>query len=60
MSIHTSLTMQGLILVNNLMYLLYINFTKMDPIKDGKENIMMMMDAFSKSSAAVVTLITTV
>ena len=37
------------------MDLLCIDFTKVDPSKDGKENILVMTDAFTKFSQASVT-----
>ena len=40
---------------NNSMDLLCIDFMKVDPSKDGKENVLLMTDAFSKFSVAVVT-----
>ena len=45
---------QGSIIANNLMDLLCIDFMKVDPSKDGKENVLAMTDAFSKFSVAVV------
>ena len=45
---------QGSIVANNPMDLLYINFMKVDPSKDGKENVLVMTDAFSKFNMAVV------
>ena len=46
---------QGSIVANNPMDLLCIGFMKVDPSKDGKENVLVMTDAFSKFSVAVVT-----
>ena len=46
---------QGSIIANNPMDLLCIDFMKVDPSKDGKENVLVMTDAFSKFSVAVVT-----
>ena len=43
------------IIVNNPMDLLCINFTKVDPSKSGKENILVLTDAFTKLSQAFVT-----
>ena len=40
---------------NNPLDLLCLDFTKIDPSKTGKENILVMTDAFSKFSVAVVT-----
>ena len=45
---------QGSIIANNPMDLLCIDFMKVDPSKDGKENVLVMTDAFSKFSVAVV------
>ena len=41
---------------NNPLDLLCLHFTKVDPLKTGKENVLVMTDAFSKFSVAVVTL----
>ena len=46
---------QGLIVVNNPMDLLLIDFMKLDPSRNGKENVLVMTDAFSKFCVAVVT-----
>ena len=40
---------------NNPMDLLCLDFTKIDPSRTGKENVLIMTDAFSKFSIAVVT-----
>ena len=45
---------QGSIIANNPMDLLCIDFMKVDLSKDGKENVLVMADAFSKFSVAVV------
>ena len=45
---------QGSIAANNPMDLLYIDFMKVDLSKDGKENVLVMTNAFSKFSVAVV------
>ena len=45
---------QGSIVANNPMDLLCIDFMKVDPSKDGKENVLVMTDAFSKFSVAIV------
>ena len=45
---------QGSIIANNPMDLLCIDFMKVDPSKDGKEDVLVMMPAFSKFSVAVV------
>ena len=47
-------TSQTSIIANNPMDLLCIDFMKVDPSKDGKENVLVMTDAFSKFSVAVV------
>ena len=36
------------------MDLLYIDFMKVDPRKDGKENVLVMIDAFLNFSVAVI------
>ena len=41
---------QSLVIIHHL---LCINLIKMDPSKDGKENVLIMMDAFSKFSVGV-------
>ena len=46
---------KGSIIANNPMDLLCIDFMKVDPSKDGKENVLVMTNAFSKFSLAVVT-----
>ena len=46
---------QGSIVANNPMDLLLIDFMKLDPCKNGKENVLVMMNAFSKFCVAVVT-----
>ena len=48
-------TQQGLLVANNPLDLLCINFLKIDPSRDGKENILVLTDAFTKSSQAFVT-----
>ena len=48
-------TQQGSLVANNPMDLLCMDFTKVDPSKDGKENVLVLTDAFSKFSQAVVT-----
>ena len=45
---------QGSIIANNPMDLLCIDFMKVDPCKDEKENVLVMTNAFSKFSVAVV------
>ena len=48
-------TILGVIIANNPMDLGCIDFTKVDPSKDGKENILVLTDAFTKFSQAFVT-----
>ena len=48
-------TQQGLLVVNNPLDLLCIDFLKVDPSRDGKENILVLTDAFTKFSQAFVT-----
>ena len=48
-------TVQGNLVANQSLELLCINFTKADPSKGGKENILVLTDAFSKYSQAFVT-----
>ena len=48
-------TKLGKIIANNPMDLLCINFTKVDPSKSGKENILVLTDAFTKFSQAFIT-----
>ena len=48
-------TKPGNIIANNPMDLLCIDFTKVDPSKSGKENILVLTDAFTKFSQAFVT-----
>ena len=45
----------GVIIANNPMDLTCIDFTKVDPSKDCKENILVLTDAFTKFSQAFVT-----
>ena len=47
---------QGSIIAINLMDLLCIDFMKVDLSKDGKENVLVMTNAFSKFSVPVVML----
>ena len=49
-------TILGVIIANNPVDLMCIDFTKVDPSKDGKENILVLTDAFTKFSWAFVTL----
>ena len=48
---------QGPLIAYNTVDLLGLDFTKMDPRRDAKENILMIMDAFSNFTVAVVTTI---
>ena len=48
-------TQQGTLTANWPLELLCIDFTKADPSKGGKENILILTDAFSKFSQAFVT-----
>ena len=48
-------TKLGMIIANNPMDLLYIDFTKVDPSKSGKENILVLTDAFTKFSQVFIT-----
>ena len=47
-------TIPGVIIANNPMDLVCIDFTKVDPSKDGKENILVLTDTFTKFSQASV------
>ena len=44
-----------MIIANNSMDLLCINFTKVDPSKSSKENIFVLTDAFTKLSQVLIT-----
>ena len=48
-------TQQGLLVANNPLNLLCIDFLKVDPSRDCKENILVLTDAFTKFSQAFVT-----
>ena len=48
-------TILGVIIANNPMDLVCIDFTKVDPSKDGKENILVLTDVFTKFSQMFVT-----
>ena len=48
-------TQQGLLVANNPLDLLFIDFLKVDPSRDGKENVFVLTDAFTKFSQAFVT-----
>ena len=48
-------TQPGSIIANGPLDLVHMDFTTMDPSRDGKENILVLTDAFSKFSQAFVT-----
>ena len=48
-------TQPGSIIANGPLDLLCVDFTTMDPSRDGKENVLVLTDAFSKFSQAFVT-----
>ena len=48
-------TQHGSIIANRLLDLLCMDFTTMDPSRDGEENVLVLTDAFSKFSQAFVT-----
>ena len=48
-------TQQGSLVTNNPLDLLCIDFLKVDPSKDSKENILVLTDAFTKFSQAFIT-----
>ena len=48
-------TKLGTIIANNPMDLLCTDFTKVDPLKSGKENILVLTDTFTKFSQAFIT-----
>ena len=48
-------TQPGSIVANGPLDLLCVDFTTMDPLRDGKENVLVLTDAFSKFSQAFVT-----
>ena len=48
-------TQQGWLVANNPLDLLCINFLKIDPSQDSKENVLVLTDAFIKFSQAFVT-----
>ena len=48
-------TQQGLLVANNPLDLLCIDFLKVDPSRDGKENILVLTDAFTKFTQAFIT-----
>ena len=48
-------TQTGFIVANGPLDLLCVDFTSMDPLRDGKENVWVLTDALSKFSQAFVT-----
>ena len=48
-------TQQGSLVANNPLDLLCIDFLKVDPSRDSKENILVLTDAFTKFSQAFIT-----
>ena len=48
-------TQQGSLVANNPLDLLCIDFLKVDPSRDGKKNILVLTDAFTKFSQAFIT-----
>ena len=46
---------QGLLIANHPLEILCLDFTTMDYSKDGKENVLVMTDAFSNFTVAVLT-----
>ena len=48
-------TQQGSLVANNPLDLLCIDFLKVDPSRDGKENILVLTDAFTKFSQVFIT-----
>ena len=48
-------TQQGLLVANNPLDLLCIDFLKVDPSRDSKENILVLTDALTKFSQAFIT-----
>ena len=50
-----SKTQPGSIIANGLLDLPCLDFTTMDPSRDGKENVLVLTDAFSKFGQAFVT-----
>ena len=48
-------TIEDFIIASNPMDPVCIDFTKVDPLKDGKENILVLTDALTKLSQAFVT-----
>ena len=48
-------TKLGTIIAHNPMDLLCIDFTKVDPLENGKENILVLTDTFAKFSQVFIT-----
>ena len=48
-------TIPGFRIAHNPMVFMCVHFTKVDPLKDGKENILVLPDTFTKFSQAFVT-----
>ena len=48
-------TQQGSLVANNPLDLLCIDFLKVDPLRNGRENILVLTDAFTKFSQAFIT-----
>ena len=48
-------TQQGFLVANNPLDLLCIDFLKVDPLRDSKENILVLTDAFTKFNQAFIT-----
>ena len=48
--LHRSKNKLGTIIANNPVDLLCVYFTKVDPLKERKENILVLTDAFTKFS----------
>ena len=48
-------TQRGLLVANNPLDLLCIDFLKVDPSRDSKENILVLTDAFTRISQAFIT-----
>ena len=44
---------QGSLVTNNPLHLLCLDFAAIDPSRDGNENVLVMMDAFSNFTMAV-------
>ena len=49
-------TQQQSLVANNPLDLLYIDFLNVDPLRDGKENVLILTDVFTKFSQAFVTI----